>query len=65
MMSEKIKKPTKAWRSSKKSSNADAEESELRRLQYEVLGLRYCNDCELPYVADLLSCPQCPKQAQT
>tara|TARA_Y100000310_G_scaffold336714_1_gene421995 strand:- start:395 stop:589 length:195 start_codon:yes stop_codon:yes gene_type:complete len=64
MMTEKIKKPTKAWRSGKKATH-DAEESELLRLQYEVMGLRYCDDCDTPYEYRLNECPTCLQPSQT
>lgn len=64
MMTEKIKKPTKAWRSGKKTTH-DAEESELLRLQYEVMGLRYCHDCDTPYEYRLNECPTCLQLSQT
>jgi hypothetical protein len=63
MMADKIKKPTKAWRSSKKTPHK-SEVSDLLRLQYEVMGLRYCDDCDTPYEYRLNDCPNCPKPPQ-
>lgn len=63
MMADNIKKPTKAWRSGKKDTY-DTEEAELLRLQYEVMGLRYCSDCDIPYEYTLNDCPNCPKPHQ-
>jgi hypothetical protein len=64
MMGDKIKKPTKAWRSGKKATH-DKEEDDLIRLQYEVMGMRYCDDCNSPYEYRLNACPNCPQTHKT
>jgi len=61
MMADKIKKPTKAWRSGKKTNDKE-EGNDLLRLQYEIMGLRYCGDCDIPYEYRLNTCPNCPKK---
>ena len=61
-MANNIKKPTKAWRIGKKLTHDPEEEGELIRLQYEILGLRFCDDCISPYDYRLNVCPTCPQK---
>ncbi len=58
LMSTHIRKPTKAWRSEKKATH----EEDFEALQFEILGLCRCPDCEHPYPRDLLNCPHCGKK---
>ncbi len=58
LMSNQIRKPTKAWRSEKKATH----EEDFESLQFEILGLCRCPDCENPYPRDLLNCPHCGKK---
>lgn len=56
-LSQRIKKPTKAWRSEKKTED----DTDFEALQFEIMGLCRCSDCEHPYPRDLLNCPHCGK----